>query len=47
MSGERSEEGEGGMMEQLQRASDEAIELIYEMFGMSSKGGSESRMNPL
>lgn len=25
-------------MEHLQKASDEAIDLIYEMFGMKSKG---------
>jgi len=29
---------EEGFMEHLQKASDEAIDLIYEMFGMKSKG---------
>jgi hypothetical protein len=32
-------ETEEGFMEHLQKASDEAIDLIYEMFGMKSKGG--------
>lgn len=40
-SGETQEEG---FMEHLQKASDEAIDLIYEMFGMKSKGESDARI---
>ena len=34
MAGDKQE----SFMEHLQKASDEAIDLIYEMFGMKSKG---------